>query len=59
MEEDGININGGDFTQSENEILHQDPWVTPRWPYAHTSHLNMEVNRRDKQHSPEYCTFYH
>lgn len=25
MEDDGININGGDFTQSENEILHQDP----------------------------------
>jgi hypothetical protein len=25
MEEDGININGGDFTQSENETLHQDP----------------------------------
>jgi hypothetical protein len=25
MEEDGINIDGGDFTQSENEILHQDP----------------------------------
>lgn len=59
MEEDDTNIPDGDFTRSENEILHQDHWVAPPWPYADTSHVNTPVINRDKHHWSEYCTSYH